>query len=262
MPNEWDDALRGLGLVTPDDAYDPFASEKFASPAARGALQGATQFVATPGQLASTSNPYPPGTEQSDFFERSRAQAGESWAHGAALGMLGGGTGFVRGAPGEVVLGAAGAGPKSEAWLDELDKILKDYKPSADLSEKSITSSLAANKDYTSWQTPYLSPDWAAEVPPVESSRKRSWKLAGKGHKVGLIRPITLWPFPVDQVRKAADTAKMFLSVEISMGQMVEDVRLAVNGKVPVEFYGRIGMIPSPEEIAQQIIQLAEREGL
>ena len=120
MPNEWDDALRGLGLVTPDDAYDPFASEKFASPVARGALQGAAQFVATPGQLASASNPYPPGTEQSDFFERSRAQAGESWAHGAALGMLGGGTGFVRAAPGEVALGAGGAG---QTWLQKLHEL-------------------------------------------------------------------------------------------------------------------------------------------
>ena len=83
-----------------------------------------------------------------------------------------------------------------------------------------------------------------------------------KGHKVGLIRPVTLWPFPVEAVQKAAQTAKMFLSVEISMGQMVEDVKLAVNGQVPVEFYGRIGIIPSPEEISQQIIQLAEREGL
>lgn len=92
--------------------------------------------------------------------------------------------------------------------------------------------------------------------------KKAVMEACRKGYKVGLIRPITLWPFPVDQVRKVAETAKMFLAVEISMGQMVEDVRLAVNGKVPVEFYGRIGMIPSPEEIAQQIIKLAEREGL
>ena len=82
-----------------------------------------------------------------------------------------------------------------------------------------------------------------------------------KGHKVGLIRPITLWPFPEEEIRNAAQSAKMFLAVEISMGQMIDDVRLAVNGKVPVEFYGRIGMIPSPEEIAGQIIMLAEREG-
>lgn len=92
--------------------------------------------------------------------------------------------------------------------------------------------------------------------------RKAVMTAREQGYKVGLIRPVTLWPFPVDAVREAAAQAKLFLSVEISMGQMVEDVRLAVEGRVPVEFYGRIGMIPSPEEIARQIIQLAQREGL
>jgi len=92
--------------------------------------------------------------------------------------------------------------------------------------------------------------------------KKAIMEVRKKGHKVGLIRPVTLWPFPEDAVRQAADKAKLFLSVEISMGQMIEDVKLAVNGKVPVEFYGRIGVIPSPEEIAEQIILLAEREGL
>ena len=91
--------------------------------------------------------------------------------------------------------------------------------------------------------------------------KKAIMEVRKKGHKVGLIRPITLWPFPEEQVRQAAENARMFLSVEISMGQMIEDVRLAVNGKVPVEFYGRIGVIPSPEEIAEQILRLAEREG-
>jgi len=91
--------------------------------------------------------------------------------------------------------------------------------------------------------------------------KKAIMEVRKKGHKVGLIRPITLWPFPEEQIRKAAESAKMFLSVEISMGQMIQDVKLAVNGKVPVEFYGRIGMIPSPEEIAKQILLLAEREG-
>src|SRR5665647_1797911 len=60
-----------------------------------------------------------------------------------------------------------------------------------------------------------------------------------KGVKVGLIRPITLWPFPDEEFSKAAQTAQRFLSVEISMGQMIEDIRLAVAGQVPVEFYGR-----------------------
>lgn len=71
-----------------------------------------------------------------------------------------------------------------------------------------------------------------------------------QGIKVGLIRPITLWPFPAASYNKAADRAKAFLTVELSSGQMVEDVRLAVDGKKPVYFYGRSGgMVPSVTEI-------------
>ena len=78
-----------------------------------------------------------------------------------------------------------------------------------------------------------------------------------QGLKVGLIRPITLWPFPVDAIRKAAATTKEFLCVEMSMGQMVDDVRLAVNGAKPVHFYGRTGgMIPSPNEVLGAIKEL------
>ena len=70
-----------------------------------------------------------------------------------------------------------------------------------------------------------------------------------KGLKVGLLRPITLYPFPAEALVNAAGHAKVFLTVEMNAGQMVEDVRLAINGKRPVEFYGRMGgMIPSPEE--------------
>ena len=71
-----------------------------------------------------------------------------------------------------------------------------------------------------------------------------------KGIKAGLLRPITLFPFPTAEVRKYADKVKGYLTVELSAGQMVEDVRLAVGEKAKVEFYGRIGgMIPSPVEI-------------
>ncbi len=71
-----------------------------------------------------------------------------------------------------------------------------------------------------------------------------------EGLRVGLIRPITLWPFPVEPFARAAERAKAFLSVEMSAGQMVEDVRLAVNGKKPVYFYGRTGgMVPTPEDV-------------
>jgi 2-oxoglutarate ferredoxin oxidoreductase subunit alpha len=92
--------------------------------------------------------------------------------------------------------------------------------------------------------------------------RKAVLEVRKKGYKVGIIRPVTLWPFPAQQISQAAETAKLFLSVEISMGQMIEDIRLAVNGRAPVKFYGRIGMLPSPEEIARHILELAEKEGL
>lgn len=77
--------------------------------------------------------------------------------------------------------------------------------------------------------------------------------LAEKGIKVGIIRPITLWPFPKDAFSKAADLKKPILTVEMSMGQMVEDVKLAVDGKTDVHFYGRTGgMVPTPAEIAAE----------
>jgi 2-oxoglutarate ferredoxin oxidoreductase subunit alpha len=74
------------------------------------------------------------------------------------------------------------------------------------------------------------------------------------GIKAGLIRPITLWPFPEKPIREAAKTAKMVMSVEMSTGQMVEDVRLAVNGRVPTPFYGRTGgVVPTPTEIFEAL---------
>jgi 2-oxoglutarate ferredoxin oxidoreductase subunit alpha len=78
------------------------------------------------------------------------------------------------------------------------------------------------------------------------------------GIKAGLFRPITLWPFPNDELYKLAGSAKKFLAVEMSMGQMVDDVRLAVNGRKPVEFFGRTGgVIPTPAEVLEQIKKLA-----
>ncbi len=82
-------------------------------------------------------------------------------------------------------------------------------------------------------------------------------KAREKGLKAGLIRPITLWPFPVDTLKKAARHVKQFLTVEMSMGQMVDDVRLAVECKVPVSFYGRTGgVIPTPKEVLGEIEKL------
>jgi 2-oxoglutarate ferredoxin oxidoreductase subunit alpha len=80
-----------------------------------------------------------------------------------------------------------------------------------------------------------------------------------KGLKVGLIRPITLFPYPSLRIAELAKHVRLFLTVELNAGQMVEDVRLAVNGKAPVEFYGRMGgMIPTPEEILNNLEKFIE----
>jgi len=78
-----------------------------------------------------------------------------------------------------------------------------------------------------------------------------------EGIKVGWIRPITLWPFPTEQISRAAEDFKIFLTVEMSCGQMVEDVKLAVAGKAPVLFYGRPGGgVPTVEQILEKIKNL------
>ncbi|MBR5542894.1 MAG: 3-methyl-2-oxobutanoate dehydrogenase subunit VorB [Oscillospiraceae bacterium] len=75
-----------------------------------------------------------------------------------------------------------------------------------------------------------------------------------EGIKVGMIRPITLWPFPKEALCAAADKVKAFISVELSMGQMIEDIRLATECKKPVELCNRVGgMIPTPEEVLAKI---------
>lgn len=74
------------------------------------------------------------------------------------------------------------------------------------------------------------------------------------GIKLGLLRPITLWPFPTKVIAEYANKVKAMLTVELNAGQMVEDVRLAVNGKVPVEHYGRLGgIVYTPDEIVEAV---------
>lgn len=75
-----------------------------------------------------------------------------------------------------------------------------------------------------------------------------------EGIKVGLLRPITLWPFPSKPIQKLSKQIKGILSLEINAGQMVEDIRLAVNGAVPVEHFGRLGgIIPDPDEVVEAL---------
>ena len=75
----------------------------------------------------------------------------------------------------------------------------------------------------------------------------------------GLVRPITLWPFPTRALEATVGTAKAYLTVEMNMGQMVDDVRIAVNGQCPVRFFGRTGgMIPGVREVYDQLMSMKE----
>ncbi len=88
----------------------------------------------------------------------------------------------------------------------------------------------------------------------INEARKR-------GIKVGLIRPITLWPFPKVPFKKAAEKVKSIISVELSMGQMIEDVKLASECKVPVTLCNRVGgMIPTPEQVLDAIVKANDAE--
>ena len=78
------------------------------------------------------------------------------------------------------------------------------------------------------------------------------------GIKVGLLRPITLWPYPSGALAKLADTVKHFLVVELNMGQMVDDVKLSIECRRPVSFFGRTGgMLPTPDDVVEEIKKIA-----
>lgn len=87
-------------------------------------------------------------------------------------------------------------------------------------------------------------------------------KARAAGIKVGMLRPISLWPFPSKPIAALTANAKAFVVFEMSAGQMVEDVRLAVNGARPVFFHGRTGgMLPTPKELYETIMTVARGEG-
>ncbi len=84
-------------------------------------------------------------------------------------------------------------------------------------------------------------------------------RARAKGIAVGLFRPISMFPFPYDRLDEISGTAKQILVVELSAGQMIEDVRLATHCRIPIEFYGKMGgIVPLPEDILQEIDKLAQ----
>jgi 2-oxoglutarate ferredoxin oxidoreductase subunit alpha len=81
-----------------------------------------------------------------------------------------------------------------------------------------------------------------------------------EGIPVGLFRPITMFPFPYDRLDQIADTARQFLVVEMSAGQMLEDVRLSIHDRVPISFFGKLGgVVPLPEDVLNEIRKLVDR---
>lgn len=82
-------------------------------------------------------------------------------------------------------------------------------------------------------------------------------KCEAEGIKLGLIRPITLWPFPFEAFEEISPKTKAFLSVEMSAGQMIDDVKIAANGRIPVEFYGRNGgNVPKPDGVVDKVKEI------
>ncbi|MCL2023204.1 MAG: 3-methyl-2-oxobutanoate dehydrogenase subunit VorB [Oscillospiraceae bacterium] len=134
---------------------------------------------------------------------------------------------------------------------DELEKIIRDrFARYAEIEAKHTQHEEYALEDADIVVTAYGASARVAKAA-VRDAR-------AKGIKAGFIRPITLWPFPKEAYAKAANTARSFLCVEMSMGQMVDDVRLAISSKVPVHFYGRPGgIVPAPEEVLAEIEKIA-----
>ena len=84
-----------------------------------------------------------------------------------------------------------------------------------------------------------------------------------EGLKIGMLRPITLWPFPTDEIQELAKRTKHFLVFEMNMGQMIEDVQLSLEGGEEVSFYGRPGgVIPTPSEVARVVSRIYHQKGL
>lgn len=143
-------------------------------------------------------------------------------------------------------------------------RIIRSYAPLADnqcvFLEELFEKYKKIEENETEWEE--IGTEDADVVLVSFGSTSRNVKTAAKmcrekGLKVGIFRPITLFPFPSKRLNELADKVKRFISVEVNMGQMVYDVKLAVNGKVPVDLIHKgVGAPPAPEEIVKQIEEL------
>lgn len=147
---------------------------------------------------------------------------------------------------------------------DRDGRIIRSYAPLADnqcvFLEKLYDKYRQIEENETEWEE--IGTEDADIVLISFGSTSRNVKTAAKlcrqkGLKVGILRPITLFPFPNKRLQELSKTVKKFITVEVNMGQMVSDVRLAVNGAVPVELIHKpVGAPPEPEEIVAQIERL------
>jgi 2-oxoglutarate ferredoxin oxidoreductase subunit alpha len=130
---------------------------------------------------------------------------------------------------------------------DELEKTIRDrFKRYDEIMEKKTEAELYLTEDADIVLTAYGATARVVKSA-VDSAR-------GQGIKAGLVRPLTLWPFPVKEMNEGVRNARSVICCEMSMGQMVEDVKLALNCSKPVTFYGRTGgTIPNPAEILEEI---------
>lgn len=138
--------------------------------------------------------------------------------------------------------------PKEEVLLKRIEKLFEKY--------KEIEEKLVEFEEYQTTDADLIVACFGSMTRNVKSAVNECRK---RGLNVGMIRPITLYPFPTKKIYELAQKTKKFLVVEMNMGQMVKDVKLAVNGKVPVELFSKsVGQWLSVEEITEQIIHQYE----
>lgn len=133
--------------------------------------------------------------------------------------------------------------PLEENLLKRIDKLFIKY--------KQIEENEQDSEEYLTKDADLIIACFGSMARNVKSAINECRK---QGLKVGMVRPITLYPFPVRKIQELTQKTKKILTVEMNMGQMVRDIKLAVNGKVPVEFFGKsVGQWLSVEEIAEEI---------